>query len=146
MPSYELMVVLKKLARPDLVGALKRVSSLIYRSNGYLFDIQNLGTRPLPFKIRSHKAWNTEASYFLIQFDSPAKAVAFLGDEYKRDVDILRHSFVTIKNAPRIECTLEEEMQPPAYRADVQQLMKTGKQKERRWNPKTGLTYNPFRT
>ena len=44
------------------------------------------------------------------------------------------------------ECTLEEEMQPPAYRKDVEKLIQEGrKQKQTFYQQRTpGYDYYPF--
>jgi ribosomal protein S6 len=54
MPSYEAAMILKKMANPQTAAALKRVAQKIMDNNGILFEIQNLGTRNLPFKMASH--------------------------------------------------------------------------------------------
>jgi len=147
MPSYELAVILRKMTRPETATVLKRIATQIYDNNGLLFGIENLGQRKLPYRIRNHGMWNTEGSYFVMKFDSPTSSVSELQDEYTRDVDIVRMGFTRLQDLREFECTLEEELQPPAYRKDVQELLQKGKKKEmKKWEFKTGLSYNPFTT
>lgn len=47
-------------------------------------------------------------------------------DEYVLDVDILRAKIYDLdKPRKQFECTLEEELQPPAYRPSVQKMLST---------------------
>ena len=55
-------------------------------------------------------------SYFVLQFVVPPKALHDLEDEYSRDVDIVRRCIFKMELPEEIECTLHEEIQPPAYR------------------------------
>lgn len=68
-----------------------------------------------------------------------------LKDELKRDVDIIRQNIFK-KNEPiDFECTLHEELQPPPYRKDVQELMELVKKKQKpRFEYHTGMEYYPF--
>lgn len=84
----------------------------------------------------------------MISFDSNMNAIKELRDEYQRDVDIVRHSFIMKKDVQIFNCQLDSEMQPPMYRKDVQEMIKKGKTQQ---NPFTkifrynsGLTYYPF--
>ncbi|CAG7833353.1 unnamed protein product [Allacma fusca] len=95
--------------------------------------------------MRNHGHWNSEGSYFLMKFDSPPRAIGELQEEYDRDVDIVRTGFSKIFSHPEYDCTLEDELQPPAYREEVKQMLTTGRKKERKFEYKTGLPYNPFR-
>ena len=60
MPSYELAMVLKKMAKPQTAAALKRIALKIMDTNGILYEIQNLGTRALPHKMACHGNKQTE--------------------------------------------------------------------------------------
>jgi len=63
MPSYELALVLKKMAHPQTAAVLKRVAVKIMDNKGILFEIMNLGSRKTPFKMTAHGQKFTEARY-----------------------------------------------------------------------------------
>lgn len=55
-----------------------------------------------------------------------------LKDWYKRDIDIVRTLIVKQEEPAPVECTLEEELQPAAYREDVRKLLEEGKLNKRK--------------
>uniref|UniRef100_A0A224YQZ6 Small ribosomal subunit protein bS6m n=1 Tax=Rhipicephalus zambeziensis TaxID=60191 RepID=A0A224YQZ6_9ACAR len=123
MPAYEMTMILRKMSKPEIASALKRMGEYVLKNGAVLRYIQNLGTKELPLKMSRHGRTNWHGSYFLFRFDaSPELTVAMRG-EVKRDVDIIRATFISLSPPKTITCTLEEEMQPPAYRASVQALM-----------------------
>ncbi|XP_013781081.1 probable 28S ribosomal protein S6, mitochondrial [Limulus polyphemus] len=130
MPSYELAVILRKMSRPELVTTLKRTGQAIFEKGGIIRKIENLGTRELPYRMRVHNHSHTEGSYFLFKFDAPTNTLTNLHDSFLRDIDILRPSISKVEpvNFPE-ECTLEEELQPPAYRKSVEVLLKQDRKK-----------------
>ncbi|ODN06149.1 putative 28S ribosomal protein S6, mitochondrial [Orchesella cincta] len=147
MPAYEAILILKKMARPEVAKALKRATTNIFNNNGLLFGIENLGHRALPYGISAHGRRHKEGSYFLIRFDSSTTTIEVLKDEFRRDIDVVRNGFVRIRPEENIECTLDEEMKPPAYRQDVKDMIEEGRRREKyKFQPKTGLEYNPWRT
>lgn len=84
-------------------------------------------------------------SYFVFEFNAPPLCIAELLDEYGRDVDVVRKRIFK-KNMPQnIECTLHEELLPPPYRKDVQELVAKAKKHEKpQFKYNSGLDYYPF--
>lgn len=82
-----------------------------------------------------------------MQFDVPPQHLEDIDEEYSRDVDIVRRRIFNIdpKDKP-IECTLHEELQPPAYRKDVKELLEIAQKKKPRKQFKynSGLDHYPF--
>ena len=66
MPTYEMTVIMRKLAKPALVSAVKRVAEEIYVGGGYIRKIESLGTRQLPNIKLSKKLRHTEGTYMLM--------------------------------------------------------------------------------
>jgi len=145
MPSYEVVFLLKKMAKPETATVLKRAAQQIMKNNGILFRIEGLGTRSLPYRMRAHGARHTEGSYFLMQFDGSSAMLPIIQDEFQRDVDIIRDGIVRIKPEATYDCTIEEDYKPPAYRKDVQAMIEEGRKRERIFNMNTGLSYNPWK-
>lgn len=72
-----------------------------------------------------------------------------VADELRRDIDMVRYHIIKRDTNPvpaGYECTLEEELQPPAYRKDVQKLIEEGKKKEKPGYKQNspGFDYYPF--
>jgi small subunit ribosomal protein S6 len=60
-------------------------------------------------------------------------------------VDIVRHKIFKVEEPKKYDCTLHEEILPPAYRKDVQELItESEKKKPKVWDSKSGLDYYPF--
>lgn len=146
MPLYEVSLVLRVLPRTDLVSSLKRSATTIIQQGGILRKFESLGTNPLPFKMKSHNAWHRKGTYFVMKFDAPSSSIEILSDEFQRDIDLIRSNIVKVEKPNKSECTLEEEMQPPAYRKDVQKLIEEGRKTIRPMYQQNspGFDFNPF--
>lgn len=131
--------------QPELFSAVKRTAEIILQKGGVLRKLDNLGFTQLPYKISMDRTPYREANRFIYTFDVPPIELPFLREECKLDVDIIRSViYLSNENIP-YKCTLEEEMQPPAYRKDVKELLKLAKRKEKKyWLPQTGIDYYPF--
>ncbi|CAG2054009.1 unnamed protein product [Timema podura] len=88
----------------------------IFETGGFIRQLENLGTREIPYKTSAHGQVHKKASYFLLRFDCPPKHLYDLSEGYGRDVDIVRHRVYKVKDPEQFECTIEEETKPPAYR------------------------------
>lgn len=148
MPTYELALMLRAMPKPELKTTLTRISHAIFDRGGIIRNIENLGFRPMPFKTTAHGLVHKEANYFVFKIDTPSKAVADLKEEYRRDVDVVRQRVFLSQEPSKSDCTLEEELLPPAYREDVQKMIDVGKTQLNRFTYKfkynSGLHYYPF--
>ncbi|KAJ8678967.1 hypothetical protein QAD02_014754 [Eretmocerus hayati] len=151
MPSYEMPLLLKTMAKPELFNALKRTAETIFEKGGFLRKIDNLGKQATPFKMSEWGQTHKEANYFIIYFDTAPKTLIELNAAYKRDADIVRHQIFAANNLEKVQCTFHEEMLPPPFRPDVQKLVEMGA-REKRYQDKvdkkfkynSGLDYYPF--
>lgn len=124
---------------------LKRTATTILDKGGIIRSLENLGFRQLPYKISEHGLVHREGNYFLINFDVGPAKISDLSEEFSRDIDIVRQSFYRKRSIAPYECTLEEEMQPPAYRKDVQNMIAIAKRKQKpKFKYNSGLDYYPF--
>ncbi|XP_013106295.1 small ribosomal subunit protein bS6m [Stomoxys calcitrans] len=145
MPSYELFLVLRQMSRPELVSALKRTAESILDKGGIIRSLQNLGSRALPYKVSGQGLVHREGTYFTINFDVAPTKIADMKEEFSRDVDIIRRNVYKMEEPEKYECTLHEEMLPPAYRKDVQEMIEIAKKKQKpKYNYNSGLDYYPF--
>ncbi|XP_035895714.1 probable 28S ribosomal protein S6, mitochondrial [Anopheles stephensi] len=148
MPTYELSVILRQMSRPDMVSILKRTATAIFDKGGIIRKLDNLGTKPLPFKTSAHGVVHRTGSYFVFKFDTPPAAIDDLDEEYGRDVDIIRKRIyrADVSQQEDITCTLHEEMLPPAYRKDVQKMIALADRNKPKkvFQYNTGLDYYPF--
>ncbi|XP_067013524.1 small ribosomal subunit protein bS6m [Anabrus simplex] len=145
MPTYEMPLLLRIMSRSEVVSTLRRTADAIFEKGGIIRQINNLGTRELPFKMSAHGMVHKKGSYFMFQFDVPPSSLGDLAERYGRDVDIIKRRIYKVEEEPEFECTLEEEMRPPAYRKEVQEMMAIGEKKHRpRFKYNSGLDYYPF--
>lgn len=131
MPSYELALIIRKMARTEAIETLKRAGNYILEKQGVLRKVENLGTKQLPYKLTLNNQRHSEGSYFLFYFDSSPRILYDLYDEFKRDIDIMKSTVTRIKEPEVKECTLAEELQPPALRKSVQELLEAKKSKKK---------------
>lgn len=124
---------------------MKRTAEIIFEKGGILRKLDNLGFAQLPYKISMDRTPYRQANRFIYTFDVPPKELSFLREECKLDVDIIRSVIYESNQTKPHECTLEEEMKPPAYRKEVKELLRLGKRREKTyWLPQTGVDYYPF--
>ncbi|CAL1542691.1 unnamed protein product [Lymnaea stagnalis] len=102
MPTYELSVILKALQRPELVQVIKRCCTNILDQGGIIRGMENLGLKPLPYRMSNHGQKFTEGNYILIKFDGSTQLPDQLKDIFKRDLDVIRRTVFA-----------EEEFVPP---------------------------------
>ncbi|XP_023019351.2 mitochondrial ribosomal protein S6 [Leptinotarsa decemlineata] len=143
--TYELLLLLRTMSKPELKNVLKRTATAILEKNGVIRKLENLGTRDMPYKTSAHGVAYNRASYFMFEFNVPPTRIDQLLDEYSRDIDVIRRRIYKKTEQEPFECTLEDELKPPPYRADVQELLKIAKKSEKpKFNYNTGLDYYPF--
>lgn len=84
-------------------------------------------------------------SYILKSQQIPPSELATLHEEVGRDVDIIKRNIFKVEEPEKFECTLEEELQPPAYRKEVIEMIRVAKKGQKEKYPhNTGLSYYPF--
>ncbi|XP_059060223.1 small ribosomal subunit protein bS6m [Achroia grisella] len=148
MPYYEFALMLRAMPKSELKTTLKRISHAIFDRGGIIRNIENLGFRTMPYKTSAHGLVHREANYIVFKVDTPALSVTDLKEEYSRDVDIIRQRVFRMQDESNHSCTLEDELLPPAYREEVQQMIEIGKSQVNRFTYKfkynSGLDYYPF--
>ncbi|XP_040568643.1 small ribosomal subunit protein bS6m [Lepeophtheirus salmonis] len=146
MPTYELNLVLRKMARPETVSALQRAASLIL-NEGYIRKMESLGERKFPQMTELKGERLSEGTYFLMKVDLPVNRLETILSELTLDGDFIRKKFVGVKEKKSPVCTLEEELLPPSYRPSVQEMINSGRQRpkfSKEFKSHTGLGYYPF--
>lgn len=104
-----------------------------------------MGQQNLPYKISVHGQVHKVGNMFTIEFDSAPTQIDDLAEEYSRDIDIIRKNIFKVEQPPEIKCTLHEELLPPAYRKEVQEMVRIGQKKQKKkFNYNSGLDYYPF--
>ncbi|VVC89136.1 unnamed protein product [Leptidea sinapis] len=148
MPSYEIAMMIRTMPKAELKNTLMRVSNCIFDRGGIIRKIENLGFRPMPYKTSAHGIVHREANYFVLKVDTGTNVVSDLKEEYSRDVDVIRQRVYKVNQESTDQCSLEEELLPPAYRKEVQKMIEVGKTQVNRFTFKfkynSGLDYYPF--
>ena len=81
-----------------------------------------------------------------MKFDAPTASMDIVMDELRRDIDLIKSNLFKQTEKVKFECTLDEELQPPAYREDVKKLIEEGKRviKPGYQQKSPGFDYYPF--
>lgn len=129
-----------------MTAVLKRTAGTIWELGGIIRRLQNLGFRTLPYKISEHGLVHREGNHFVINFDISPKRMADFREVLGRDIDIVRKNIYKMEEEIEIpECTLHEELQPPALRKDVQAMIELAQRKQKpKFKYNSGLDYYPF--
>ncbi|OWF47123.1 28S ribosomal protein S6, mitochondrial-like [Mizuhopecten yessoensis] len=96
MPRYELALILKDLPRAALATALKRSCQHVWKEDGVVRKIENLGTKPLPYRMHVHGSKNVTGSYFVMNFDSSTNAKEEIEKRLRRDAEIVRPTIFSV--------------------------------------------------
>ncbi|KRY70205.1 putative 28S ribosomal protein S6, mitochondrial, partial [Trichinella pseudospiralis] len=144
MPFYDIVLIMKPVLKvmlflkmqllififqADLVSIIKRCCVKLMDNGAVLKSINSMGYKDLPFKMKKDQAAYITGSYVLLNCALPYQKHKQLSGEFRRDSDIIHSYFkyVETKNARVNECTLQEELEIPAYRKSVAKLQKTQK-------------------
>ncbi|GBO16615.1 hypothetical protein AVEN_21805-1, partial [Araneus ventricosus] len=111
----------------DLAATLKRVGTLLLDHGVVLLNLQNLGTRDLPYKVKKEEIFYYKGSYFVYKFTGSPAIFSKVKEVCDRDTDILKLGFVDVYKGDPKDCTLEEELLPPALRPSVKKLLEESK-------------------
>lgn len=131
--------------QPEFKAAVKRSAELIFDRGGFIRKIDYLGFNKLPYKISKNRQPYREAEQIIFKFDASSQVQDDLKEEVDLDVDVVRCKIFPVEQPKEFECTLEAELQPVAYREDVQKLLQLQeKTKKKRWQPQMGIEYYPF--
>jgi len=152
MPGYEMSLIVRSMARPKIVEAVKRAAGHVYESGGFIRKLECLGEeRELPQKQNIHGEWHDKGAFFILTCDVPTAVIPPIVAELGRDIDVLKKNFVAVAPGhadPPDGCTLAEELLPPSQRPSIHEMMEMGKRPkkyERKFEPRTGLDYYPFK-
>uniref|UniRef100_A0AC35THJ1 28S ribosomal protein S6, mitochondrial n=1 Tax=Rhabditophanes sp. KR3021 TaxID=114890 RepID=A0AC35THJ1_9BILA len=126
MPLYEVTLIARNLAKPDLYKALHRSATLLLDNGAVITEMKSLGVRDLPYKRLSRQTKEPvySSNYFFMKsympIETQRKALSILVN----DLDLLHVHFVNTKilETPSFECNLEDILKPPAQRQSVQDL------------------------
>ncbi|XP_006886850.1 PREDICTED: uncharacterized protein LOC102846900 [Elephantulus edwardii] len=94
MPRYELALILKAMQRPETAAALKRMIEALMDRGAIVRNLENLGERPLPYRMAAHNQKHTRGGYFLVDFYAPTTRVENIMEYLSRDVDVIRPTVV----------------------------------------------------
>jgi len=149
MPTYEIMLIMKKIARPQLVEALKRTGQHIYDNEGYIRKVESLGERRLPNRKNAKGERHYEGNYITMECDLKTRSVERLCDLFGRDKEVIQQYVVALNEQDESVCprSYDDELLPPSERPSIQALIASGRRppKFRKiFSDKTGLDYYPF--
>ncbi|XP_065201580.1 small ribosomal subunit protein bS6m-like [Planococcus citri] len=148
---YECVLVVKDAPKEEVATALKRCAQGVFKRGGFLRNLYFLGLQKTPYRFSKNKVPHWSGNFFLYELHMPKALIPDLYNEYTRDVDVIKHTFLP-KEEAEIDfenCTFEDEMKPVPYRPQVVELVEKAQAFTRRMTRrrvKLNLTadYYPF--
>ncbi|KAG8686218.1 hypothetical protein FRC08_012681 [Ceratobasidium sp. 394] len=102
MPFYELLCISSHFRDYKHIKDLVTVTAQhVMNHGGVVRKINNLGTRTLPQRMRSHQQWQTAGDYWTMHFDSSPSVMQALGARLRQDPRVIRIN--TIKLGEKLE-------------------------------------------
>ncbi|XP_067946608.1 small ribosomal subunit protein bS6m-like [Watersipora subatra] len=90
MPPYELSLILKSAAKPELKEIIKRTLMCVKEHGGLVGRLENLGERQLPAFIKKQSILHSRGFYMFVEANIPAHKIASLSLVLSQDKDVLR--------------------------------------------------------
>ncbi|NXA10130.1 RT06 protein, partial [Sapayoa aenigma] len=104
IPIYGHFPLFPPFLKPETAAALRRTVEALMERGAVVRNLENLGERPLPYKISRHSERHRRGWYFLIDLEAPPGIVPSMMDHLGRDVDVVRRGFVKHPVAKAEEC------------------------------------------
>lgn len=110
MPRYELSLILKTMQRPETAATLRRAVEALMERGAVVRDLEHLGERLLPYRMRKHNQTHSRGGYFLIHFYASPNIITGLLDHLHRDIDVVRPTVLKAEEAgsERTCCGLQQ--------------------------------------
>uniref|UniRef100_A0A7S0YER5 Mitochondrial ribosomal protein S6 n=1 Tax=Polytomella parva TaxID=51329 RepID=A0A7S0YER5_9CHLO len=108
MPLYELLCLVKPLAKPEVATLMKGVGQRVLSKGGFITEVQSYGEQQLAYDIRRPFERYPSAHIFKMEFAAPTDSVAPLINDFKINEKFLR--WVILKR-PTYKRTIEELME-----------------------------------
>eukprot|EP00054_Salpingoeca_dolichothecata_P036696 m.8374 g.8374 ORF g.8374 m.8374 type:complete len:124 (-) comp6956_c0_seq1:224-595(-) len=101
MVFYELTLILRRSDPAAAAKVVAQAGKLIASSGGLLSKVENLGTRPLPYRMKAHLEYHTEGSYMLMQFHGAPQASNAVKAQLKRIPEVIKPNIVRLQDPHR---------------------------------------------
>ncbi|CAJ0558031.1 unnamed protein product, partial [Mesorhabditis spiculigera] len=124
MPFYEVTVITRNLAKPDLVKTLVRAGTTILNQGAVIEKVESLGHRDLAHS-RITKQTNERvhaSNMFLFWTHMSRQMKDTVLDTLKHDLDTLHVAVVPHEAKTPVTCNLDELLKPPHERQAVKEL------------------------
>lgn len=120
MPLYESMVIATRHATPaQLVKTFRKCRGILEATDkGIVRNIENLGIRPLAYRMRAHMRYNYNGRYIRFRYQASPKGAEELAKYLKIDEQIVRA--VTFKQddiAPKMPKKIVKRLRDPGFNA-----------------------------
>ncbi|XP_063812589.1 small ribosomal subunit protein bS6m isoform X2 [Pseudophryne corroboree] len=79
---------------PETVATLKRTIETLMEKGAIVRNLENLGEKPLPYKMFKHSQRHTQGGYFLVDFYAPPTILPSMADHLSRDIDVVRQTIL----------------------------------------------------
>ncbi|XP_068122167.1 small ribosomal subunit protein bS6m isoform X2 [Hyperolius riggenbachi] len=90
MPRYEMALILKAMQRPETVATLKRTIEALFEKGAIVRNLESLGEKNLPYRMRKHHEHHVRGGYYLVDFYAPTTIIPVMLEHLSRDIDVIR--------------------------------------------------------
>ncbi|EJW81234.1 hypothetical protein WUBG_07857 [Wuchereria bancrofti] len=124
MPSYEITLITRSLAKPELFTTIRRAAKVLLDNGAIIEKLESLGHRDLPFRrVRKQTTEHIYTSnYFLIKAFMPREVRDTTNTILRNDLDLVHVCYMHEKPKEPIYCNLAELLKPPSKRESVKAL------------------------
>lgn len=91
MNKYESVIIVKPTIDEKKEKEIEDKYSKLFKENGTLITVENLGKKKLAYEIQKHK----EGIYFRFEFESNFEFISELERQYRSDDDVMK--FITVR-------------------------------------------------
>eukprot|EP00954_Amorphochlora_amoebiformis_P017265 1317970-Amorphochlora_amoeboformis.AAC.1 len=90
MPTYDILCIAKVTSKENFKRIFRNATSIVVRNGGLVRGVDNLGVRPLPYRMRAHTKWNYYGNYFKFKVQINPQTLKEVDKSFKIDEDMIR--------------------------------------------------------
>mmetsp|Transcript_20475 Transcript_20475/g.28585 ORF Transcript_20475/g.28585 Transcript_20475/m.28585 type:complete len:173 (-) Transcript_20475:195-713(-) len=103
MPGYEILCI-AKVTKPETYARIfKKASGIVLRDGGLIRGIDNLGTRPLPYRMKAHTKYNYYGNFFKFRIQASPSTLFEVDKSFRADEDMIRWTPLKQPRRVRVE-------------------------------------------
>lgn len=104
MPAYDILCIAKCVrSASSYVRIFREASKKVIKSGGLVRGIDNLGVRPLPYRMRAHTKYNYYGNFFKFKVQAAPAVLKDIDWSFKLDEDMIRWTPIKMPRRMRVQ-------------------------------------------